>query len=298
MTLTDTLRSRIASLPCFDAPAGIEPLGGGITNINVTVEDGDRKYVVRVGSDIPEHGILRWNELSIARAAAACGLSPKVRHAEPDIMVIDYVDAEPLEEADLHDETTLRDTTALIRRVHDEVTQQLHGPVLAFNVFHVLNTYAAFLRDRKSTHIPLIPDLMNDAARLKSAVGPVDLVLGHNDLLPANILRGKNGIWLVDWEYGGFNSPLFDLGGLATNADLPRDAELILLTTYFGTEPDTGLLHRYDAMKCASLLRETMWSMVSEITSEIEFDYSEYSAKNLERFRTALTDFNANGDRT
>ena len=37
-------------------------------------------------------------------------------------------------------------------------------------------------------------------------------------------------------------------------------------------------------MKCASLLRETMWSMVSEITSKIDFDYSEYTKENLEKF--------------
>ncbi len=40
-------------------------------------------------------------------------------------------------------------------------------------------------------------------------------------------------------------------------------------------------------MKCASLLRETMWSMVSELTSEIDFDYSAYTAENLRRFERA-----------
>lgn len=44
-------------------------------------------------------------------------------------------------------------------------------------------------------------------------------------------------------------------------------------------------------MKCASLLRETMWSMVSEITSDIDFDYAAYTAENLARFTAALTDF-------
>ena len=34
-------------------------------------------------------------------------------------------------------------------------------------------------------------------------------------------------------------------------------------------------------MKCASLLRETMWSMVSEIHSTLDFDYVAYTAENL-----------------
>jgi thiamine kinase-like enzyme len=27
-------------------------------------------------------------------------------------------------------------------------------------------------------------------------------------------------LWLIDWEYGGFNTPLFDLAGLAGNNSL------------------------------------------------------------------------------
>ena len=44
-------------------------------------------------------------------------------------------------------------------------------------------------------------------------------------------------------------------------------------------------------MKCASLLRETMWSMVSEISSDIDFDYAAYTADNLARFRTAYANY-------
>ena len=55
--------------------------------------------------------------------------------------------------------------------------------------------------------------------------------------------------------------------------------------------PDDDLWQRYDAMKCASLLRETMWSMVSEITSILDFDYSEYTEKNLERYRRSYAQF-------
>ena len=32
-------------------------------------------------------------------------------------------------------------------------------------------------------------------------------------------------------------------------------------------------------MKCASLLREAMWSMVSEMHSEIDFDYVAYTGR-------------------
>jgi len=64
-----------------------------------------------------------------------------------------------------------------------------------------------------------------------------------------------------------------------------------MLETYFATPVTDDLRHRYTAMKCASLLRETMWSMVSELTSDIDFDYRAYTAENLARFHAALENF-------
>ncbi|MCB1364158.1 MAG: phosphotransferase [Rhodobacteraceae bacterium] len=288
MTAMDRAIARARALPCWRDPRDIAALEGGITNVNLTLSDGGRKYVVRLGEDIPEHGVMRFNELAISRAAAAAGVSPAVHHAEPGALVLDFVEAEPLAESDLHDEATLLAAVDLIARAHHDVTLALRGPVLSFWVFHVLRDYAGFLTERGSRHVPALPALMDDAAALERAVGPVTPVLGHNDLLPANILRGDGRLWLIDWEYGGFNSPLFDLGGLATNCGLGGGAERLMLERYFATSPDAALMASYGAMKCASLLRETMWSMVSEITSEIDFDYAAYTAENLDRFARAL----------
>ncbi|MXN64436.1 phosphotransferase [Stappia sp. GBMRC 2046] len=279
--------ARARALPCWSDPREIEPLEGGITNLNLTLMDRGRKYVVRFGDDIPEHGVMRFNELAISRAAAAAGISPAVHHVEAGILVLEFVEAAPLAETDLHDQATLEDVAHLIARAHREVTALARGPIVTFWVFHILRDYAGFLSSRNSPHVSKLPRLMQEAENLEKAVGKVDLVLGHNDLLPANILRGEDRFWLVDWEYGGFNSPLFDLGGLATNCGLPDEAERFLLKTYFGAEPDAGLKQSYNAMKCASLLRETMWSMVSELTSSIEFDYRAYTDSNLDRYRRA-----------
>ena len=286
--MTDALETRIRALTCWENPQEITPLEGGITNVNAVVTDAGRKYVVRLGQDIPEHGVMRWNELAIARAAAQAGVSPAVIHAEPGALVFDFVEGEALTEDDLHDPVTLTAATDLVARVHREVTPLVRGPVLTFWVFHVCRDYAAFLRDKSSPYTSKLDQLLAEAVELEEGVGQIRLVLGHNDLLPANIIRGPDRFWLVDWEYGGFNAPTFDLGGLASNAGLPPEAELAMLTRYYGGAPDGDFLKRYAAMKCGSLLRETMWSMVSEITSEIDFDYAAYTAENLARYGAAL----------
>jgi len=61
-----------------------------------------------------------------------------------------------------------------------------------------------------------------------------------------------------------------------------------MLEAYFGRPASADLWRRYGAMKCASLLREAMWSMVSEIHSKLDFDYAAYTADYLDRFAQAL----------
>lgn len=282
--------ARARALSCFRNPSKVEPLSGGITNVNLRVDDDGRSYVVRLGSDIPEHGVQRWNELAISRAANAAGFSPDVIHSEPGVLVLGFIDAATFDEAAVRAPENLPRIIDLIARVHRGLGAYLTTPVLTFWPFQVIGAYATRLKAEGSTHVAALPDLLSAAEILKEATGQVDLVIGHNDLLAANILDDGERLWLIDWEYGGFNTPLFDLAGLAGNNGLSEDQERAMLEQYFGARA-TAQWRPYQAMKCASLLRETMWSMTSEIHSEIDFDYAAYTAENMERFAGALQDF-------
>lgn len=284
-------RSKAAGLTFWTGEVDPQPLGGGITNVNFVVEDGGSKYVVRVGNDIPVHQVMRFNELTASRAAEAAGISPAVRHHEPGALVIDFVDGKTLGEEDVRHPDMLPRLIPLLRQCHIGIPEQLRGPVLMFWVFHVIRDYGWTLEEGSSHHLSKLPSLLEASADLENAVGKIDLVFGHNDLLPANFIDDGERVWLIDWDYAGFNSPLFDLGGLASNNGLSPEQEEWMLEAYFEKPADDGLWRSYAAMKCASLLRETMWSMVSEIYSDLDFDYGAYTAENLSRFETAYRTF-------
>lgn len=286
-----TPEDKVRALGCWSSPVAIEPLGGGITNRNFLVTDAGRRAVVRIGDDIPVHQILRFNELAASKAAFEAGVSPAVLHHEPGALVIDFVEGRTLAAEDLRQRPMLERALALVARAHREIPRHLRGPALVFWVFHVLRDYAGTLRDGQSRHLPLLPGLLDDAARLEAAVGPIDLVFGHNDLLPANFLHDGQRLWLIDWDYAGFNSPLFDLGGLAANNGLSSADEGWMLAAYFGRDPNAALWRAYRAMKAAAALRETLWSMVSEIHSALDFDFAAYTATNLDTYRAALAAF-------
>ncbi len=156
-----------------------------------------------------------------------------------------------------------------------------------FWVFYVIKYYANFLKKNKSNHIGILENLLNKSAKLEKLSSPREIVFGHNDFLAANFLDDGSKIWVVDWEYGGFNDPLFDIGGLASNNDFNQDQEKETLEMYYEKPLNDDVFQRYNAMKTASLLRETMWSMVSELTSKIDFDYGEYTQENLNKFYQA-----------
>ncbi|MGH6943572.1 MAG: choline/ethanolamine kinase family protein, partial [Geminicoccaceae bacterium] len=215
--MTIEAETRAAGLACWSGPVAPKPLSGGISNHNFLVEDGGGKFFVRVGDDFEVHNVLRRFELAASRAAHAAGISPEVVHAEPGAMVFRHIEGRPLTPEDVRDPAMLARILPLVRRCHEELPKHFRGPTPIFWAFQVLRDYAARLVEDQSHMAPELPRLMSAAERLELAVGPIEPVFGHNDLLAANFIDDGEVLWLVDWEYGGFNSALFDLGSLASN---------------------------------------------------------------------------------
>lgn len=290
MTADSTL-ARINRLPCWSGQVTAEPISGGITNLNFVVSDADRKFFVRMGDDIAEHQVMRFNELAACRAAHAAGLSPEVFFAGDGMLVLDFIDGKTLTPEDIRQPDMLPRVLDRVKSCHRDIPAHLRGPALIFWVFHVIRDYGARLTENGSSYGDLVGELVGIGNQLERNAGPFDIVFGHNDLLSGNFIDDGERLWLIDFDYAGFNSPLFDLGGLASNNELSGVQETGILEDYFEQSLSDELWKRYSAMKCASLLRETMWSMVSEITSEIDFDYAAYTAENLSRFRAAYDAF-------
>ena len=277
---------KIKTLSIWKNDLTINPLEGGITNLNFLVNHGNEKLVVRLGQDIPEHLVYRSNEINVSKAAHEIGVSPKLIHSEQGVLVLEFIESETLDPKGV--QKNLERIIPVIKKIHNEIPNFLSGQPAIFWVFHVIKYYANFLRSNHSIHQNKIDDLLLKASKLEKLSSPREIVFGHNDFLAANFLDDGSKIWVVDWEYGGFNDPLFDIGGLASNNDFKQDLEKEALEMYYEKSISNDFLLKYDSMKTASLLRETMWSMVSEITSKLDFDYVEYTQENLSKFNDAF----------
>lgn len=283
----------VAQLPCWRGRVEVAPLIGGMTNRNLRVTDADgQRYVVRVGADLPQHGSLRFNEQAAARAAFAAGISPEVIHTQAGLLVCRFINGRTLAPEDIRQPAQLRRVVELLRRCHHDVPRHFRGPALMFWVFQVVRGYLGLLAEGENNRLQLPLDELQRCNRtLERALGPVSIVFGHNDLLAANFIDDGERLWLIDFDYAGFNTPLFDLANLASNNDFDAGLDALLQEHYFGNAGDARLREALDAMKCASLLREMLWAAVSLLRPPIEFDYASYARDYQARFERAWQQF-------
>jgi thiamine kinase-like enzyme len=293
--MNTSVRDWVAHLDFWSSPVVPEPLGGGITNTNFVVEDRGERFVVRVGDDIPVHGVMRFNEIAAARAAHAAGISPEIVFSTDGLFIMRFIEGRTLTEAEVREPQNLSRIVELIQTCHNDIPKHFRGPALVFWPFHVCRNYILTARDGNSRLMDALPRFSKLNDEFEDAVGEVKLVFGHNDLLAANFIDDGQRMWLLDWDYAGYNTALFDLANLSSNNELPQAQEDWMLETYYWQPVTDQLRRRLAAMKCVSLLRETLWSIVSEIHSNLDFDYEEYTAKNIFRLDNAYEIFQQMG---
>jgi thiamine kinase-like enzyme len=156
----------------------------------------------------------------------------------------------------------------------------------------VLRDYAHTLKEGGHSRVRDIPRWLGQVDLLEEAQVPLPVVFGHHDLLPGNFMDDGNRLWLIDWEYGGFGTAMFDLANISANNSFSPADEKKLLELYFEKAPDEATQRAFDAMKTASTLREATWAMVSELHLNAPGgDYVAHANEYLSRYERALKTF-------
>jgi len=57
--MNKNIENSIRSIPIWNEKIKIQTIEGGLTNQNFLIEENNKKYVVRLGNDIPEHLVSR-----------------------------------------------------------------------------------------------------------------------------------------------------------------------------------------------------------------------------------------------
>jgi len=269
------------------------PLSGGITNKNylVSVEE-EHRWVARVvGARTEELGINRQVEYASACRAAELGFGPSVIAwwREQGVMVSAYCEGETLTPATATIPETLAHIVHALRALH--ASPGMGG---RFITGEIVADYKMKCVQAKVSLPSELAAALQQLDRIETALRPRVQSMGlapcHNDLLPGNFLRQKNGrVLLLDWEYAGMGDRFFDLGNLAVNLEFDDAACEHLASLYFGTMDEGNLAHLH-LMRLCSDMRESMWGYLQAGISDLEEDFMGYGDKHLQRFLLNIQD--------
>lgn len=284
--------ARIEAIPYWTSAITYEPLKGGLSNESFTVTQGGEKFVCRFGVDFPFHHVSREREIMTTQAAHAAGFAPELVYAEPGIMISRFIEAKTYGAEDV--QANIARIAETVLRFHNTMAKHVSGAGFIFWVFHVIRDYARTLEEGGSRMKAELPGYLALAEEMEEAQMAMPIVFGHHDFLPANFMDDGEKLWIIDFEYAGFSTAMFDLAGIASNAEFDAAQADELLEAYLGRAPDDEVRRSHAAMQCASLLREAMWSMVSELYLNAPgVDYEEYTADNLALLTAAVEAYRA-----
>ncbi|MDN5767645.1 MAG: choline kinase family protein [Humibacillus sp.] len=285
MRLDDTL----AQLPYLGQPLEIRELPGGLTNHNYRVRTVTHDVVVRLSSTETDLlSVDREHEWLNSRAAATAGVGAPVIDYLPGkgVLVVAFLPGITYTADDVA--ANLPRVAAALRRLHG-------GPEFAsrFDMFEVQRSYAEVVDARQMPLPDGYEDLASTVARVEQALRlrPEPLVPCHNDLLPANILDDGGDLRIIDYEYSGMNEASFELGNLACESHLDREALSQLVASYHGqaTEPSQALVARAELWGLVGRYAWTLWGVIQHAVSDVDHDFWSFAMERFEPAAALLT---------
>jgi thiamine kinase-like enzyme len=284
-------RDVLSRVPSLAGARLISPLPGGLTNQNFKVVTDSGSYVARIWSDEGALlGIDRGREHRNSVLAAQAGVGAPVIEFRPEdrVMVLGFVEGRTLANADVADAAMIPRIAGACRALH--AAGRFDGD---FDMFEIQPRYYRAARDA-GMRIPagyeqFLPAF--EAARAALAVRDEGTVPCNNDLLAANFIDDGERIWLIDYEYAGNNDPCFELGNVAGECGLDREALAALVTAYYG-RPRRSRIARAELFGLVSRYGWTLWGAIQHATSELDVDFWSWG---LERFEAAAAGFTSQG---
>ena len=289
----DQIKIKLQALPFFKGDIDLKFIEGFMANDSYIVSDDSNKYVVKIGGDKQDYGVVRSHEIEASQAGYKAGISPKVCYFDDSILVFQYIQSNHLTSEKVKEKETLKKIIHLIKIVHKEVVNFLEGPNLSNDIFQMINVKIFHLKEKNNPHTDKLNKFIKECEIFEKESKSYEKVFTHNDFFYKNILNDDKKLWLIDWEFSGFNSPYLDLANLSKNNEFSEDDDNFILERYYEDSITSNSKIKFHMFKCVSLLNEVLWSMVAEISSTKVFDFVSYTDKVLKRYEKQLDYYNS-----
>jgi thiamine kinase-like enzyme len=224
----------------------------GLTNDDYLVTTLDNKaFIFRVPKKENYKLFNYSNEAKIIKLINKTGLDVETYYFNKvsGIKITNYIpNLDSYATSSLTKQTKLRLVASGISQIHKLKTKAS----IKFNPFERLAKYKK-LADKKlfSDEQDVIDSCYNDYLNTKH-------VLSHNDLVDGNLLFNDKRLYIIDYEYAGYNHPLFDAASFLSENNIESKKDIItFLKTYLKSEYS---VYKYHQLMRWYRFNDLLWS--------------------------------------
>lgn len=249
---------------------------GGLTNKNYKVETKNDAYVIRLPGEGTKEMINRKDERLCTELANQIGVDAELLYFEDEsgIKIARYIEnAETMNMKGVRNVAHLKAIAEIFKKLH---TCGKTVPVI-FSVFEKIEEYEAILRKSEGDFFwDDYEEIKAQVYGLKQEVDDmnIEVTICHNDPLCENFIKGKDRMYLVDWEYAGMNDPMWDLADFSIEAELNLDEERMFTSFYFGQDLSAQDERRILMNK---IFVDFLWSLWGKQRYSTGADFLEYA---------------------
>lgn len=263
----------------------ISPIGG-MTNKNYKVQIDDEFYVLRVPGNGTEEMISRSDEIKNAVYANKIGVDAKLIYfnEETGVKVSEFIEnAETLSPKSAKKQSIMEKVTDILRKLHNFDLEMDND----FDIYEKIEKYENLLIKAKGKNFEDYYEVKDKVIYLKNIMNELDvkLVPCHNDMVAENFIKSGEKIYLIDWEYGGMNDPMWDLAAYSLENELSEDQEELFLKLYFKGNVEEKYKKRILINK---IYQDFLWSTWTNIKEAKGDDFGSYGIDRYNRAKKNL----------
>ena len=275
----------LKTTPIFTEKITVERFGEGLSNYSFLVTCNNKRFVAKFLNNLLLFHTTHLQEIAANKAAHKLDIAPQIMYYDNKVIIFEYIQSKNLTNEEIKEEKTLKNIIDLLKIIHKKMPYYFRGPAMINWNFYSVRDYVRTLRKINSPYIEKLNNFLKDIAIFEDISVPFDIVFIHGDFFPSNILNDGKKLWFVDWEYSGFNSSLHDLGSISKHGEFNQKEDNFILEQYYEVPITSKLYRQFHAIKCSSLLKEVLWSMIAEIKPPIDYDFRQYTKEKLDVYR-------------
>lgn len=286
-SLEEMYGSLLDQVPLLANRDSLSELSGGLTNRNLLVHNGEKKYVARISSNSSTLlSIDRESEYQNSKIAATVGIAAPVLDYLPGqgLLVIGYLNGHTY---------SATDVASNLSRIAQSCRVLHAAPAFVrdFNMFEIQRTYLGIVKERGFRLPSDYLDFTDHIIQIQKAMRILDegTVPCNNDLLPGNFIDDGEKIWIIDYEYSGNNDACFELGNIWAEAFLDIEQLEELVTAYYG-ESRPEKFARAWLWALMAKYGWTLWASIQSSISELDFDFWSWG---MEKYQLAQSEFSS-----